>query len=97
MNRRIFLFSPLLAGQEPAPIRVQVNLVNVPFSVQDSSGRWVTNLNAEDFEVLEDGVRQKVAFFSRAGDSPLSIAVVADTSGSQQDFLRSIAAICDIF
>lgn len=39
MNRRIFLLSPLLAAQEPAPIRVAVSLVNVPFSVQDSGGR----------------------------------------------------------
>ncbi len=88
MNRRIFLFSPLLAAQEPAPIRVEVSLVNVPFSVQDASGRWVTELAAEDFELLEDGVPQKISFFSRAGDSPLSIAVIADISGSQQEFLK---------
>ena len=88
MNRRILLFSPLLAAQEQAPIRVEVSLVNVPFSVQDASGRWVTDLTADDFEVLEDGVRQKISFFSRAGDSPLSIAVIADVSGSQHEFLK---------
>lgn len=86
MLRRLFLFSPVLLAQEP--IRVQVNLVNVPFSVRDAKGNWVTDLTAEDVEVLEDGVRQKVSFFSRAGDSPLSIAVVADVSGSQEDFLK---------
>lgn len=88
MQRRFFLFSPLLLAQEPAPIRVSVNLVNVPFSVRDERGQWVTNLSPEDFEVFEDGVAQKIAFFSRATDSALSLAVVADVSGSQEDYLK---------
>lgn len=88
MLRRQFLLTPLALAQDPPPIRVEVNLVNVPFSVRDSSGRWVKNLTANDVEVLEDGVVQKVSFFSKAGDSPLSIAIVADVSGSQEEFLK---------
>jgi Ca-activated chloride channel homolog len=88
MQRRFFLFSPLLLAQDPAPIRVSVNLVNVPFSVRDTRGQWVTTLSQEDFEVFEDGVAQKIAFFSRATDSALSLAVVADVSGSQEDYLK---------
>ncbi len=71
-----------------AQIRVDVNLVNVPFSVQDSSGRWITDLTAADIDVFEDGAAQKISFFSRASDSPLSIAIVADVSGSQEEFLK---------
>lgn len=93
MQRRLFLHSFLLSGfaasaQEPAPIRVEVNLVNVPFSVTDSTGGLVNHLSAEDFEVFEDGVPQKIRFFSRASDSPLTIAILADVSGSQEDFLK---------
>jgi Ca-activated chloride channel family protein len=88
MLRRNFLLSPLLLAQDPPPIKVDVNLVNVPFSVKDGRGQWVTTLSAEDFEVFEDGAAQKISFFSRAADSPLSIAVVADISGSQEDFLK---------
>jgi Ca-activated chloride channel homolog len=88
MRRRAFLASPLLLAQDPPPIKVEVSLVNVPFSVRDAKGQWVTNLNASDFEVLEDGVPQKISFFSRASDSPVSIAVVSDVSGSQADFLK---------
>jgi Ca-activated chloride channel homolog len=90
MQRRRFLSllpSPLLAQQEPAPIRVEVNLVNVPFAVYDGSGRLVPDLKVEDFEITEDGQSQKIQFFSRAADSPLTLAVVADVSGSQDDFV----------
>lgn len=84
MLRRSFLFTPALLSQ----IRVEVNLVNVPFTVRDEKGAWLTDLNAADFEVLEDGLPQKISFFSRATESPLTIAILADTSGSQDDFVR---------
>jgi VWFA-related protein len=87
MLRRNFLFSPVLLAQDPPPIRVSVNLVNVPFSVVDGRGQLVNGLGAQDFEVFEDGVPQAIQFFSRAEDSPLTIAIVADVSGSQDDFL----------
>ena len=88
MLRRSFLLTPLAFAQDPPPIKVEVNLVNVPFTVRDARGQWITNLNAGDFEVLEDGIQQKISFFSKASDSPLSIAVVADISGSQEEFLK---------
>jgi len=90
MKRRCFLLSSLAAAQaqEPDPIRVDVSLVNVPFSVTNADGQLMTQLNAEDFEVFEDGVPQKIRFFSRATDSPLTLAILADVSGSQEDFLK---------
>lgn len=89
MERRLFLFSSLSAmAQDAAPIRVQVNLVNVPFTVTDSAGRLVSNLQQDDFEVLEDGQPQKIRFFSRAADTPLTLSVLADVSGSQEDYLK---------
>ena len=90
MQRRLFLLSPLALAlpQEPDPIRVDVSLVNVPFSVTNAAGQFVTDLTAEDLEVFEDGVPQKIRFFSRAADSPLTLAILADVSGSQEDFLK---------
>ena len=94
MQRREFVLAGIGAAfaqepaQEPAPIRVAVNLVNVPFSLTNAAGHLVTTLGAEDFEVFEDGAPQKIRFFSRAVDSPLTIGVVADVSGSQEDFLK---------
>jgi Ca-activated chloride channel family protein len=92
MLRRVFLATPIAfaqdPGKDPPPIRVNVNLVNVPFSARNERGEWVRDLRAEDIEVLEDGVPQPIRFFSRADNSPLSIAIVADMSGSQEEFLK---------
>ncbi len=50
-------------SQEPV-IRISVNLVQVDAVVTDSSGRQVTNLTADDFEILEDKRPQKITAFS---------------------------------
>jgi Ca-activated chloride channel family protein len=82
----VFLAPSLCLGQ-PA-FRADVHLVNVGFSVRDSQGKLVTNLTADDFEVLEDGVPQKIAFFARSVDVPLTLGLVVDMSGSQGSFLK---------
>lgn len=65
------------------PFRVEVETVNLLVSVHDKdTGKFVTQLTAEDFEVFEDGVRQRVSNFSQQTDLPLSIALLVDTSSS---------------
>ena len=51
---------------EPPPVtfRVDVNYVEVDAFVTDGDGRAIANLTADDFEVFEDGMRQKVSSFS---------------------------------
>src|ERR1017187_6822416 len=68
--------------------RVNVQLINVGFSVRDSAGKLVTNLTQDDFEVIEDGVPQKIAFFARSVDVPLNLGLVVDISGSQGSFVK---------
>jgi len=75
-------------GQEPAPLHVRVNLVNVAFSARGADGALVTNLTRDDVEVFEDGLPQKIEFFARSADIPLSLGLVADFSGSQEHFLK---------
>lgn len=83
------LAAPLLCrAQAPPPIRVQVSLVNVGFSVRDAKGNLVANLTQDDFEITEDGVPQKIAFFARSTDVPLTLGLLMDVSGSQQRFLK---------
>ena len=79
---------PLCRAQAPAPIRVDVSLVNVGFSVRDDKGNLVANLTQDDFEVTEDGVPQKISFFARSTDVPLTLGLIMDVSGSQQSFLK---------
>jgi Ca-activated chloride channel homolog len=70
------------------PIRVDVQLVNVGFSVRDAAGKLVTDLTRDDVEVFEDGVPQKVAFFARSTDVPLRLGLLMDVSGSQDSFVK---------
>jgi VWFA-related protein len=79
---------PLGCGAQ-TPFRVDVHLVNVGFSVRDSGGRLIGNLTQDDFEVFEDGVPQKIAFFARSKDVPLSLGLAVDISGSQGAFVRA--------
>jgi Ca-activated chloride channel family protein len=71
------------------PFRVDVHLVNVGFSVRDENGKMIEGLGQDDFEVVEDGVPQRIAFFARSTDVPLSLGLVVDVSGSQEPFVRS--------
>lgn len=83
------LTAPLLCrAQAPSPIRVEVSLVNVGFSVRDEKGNLVTNLTQDDFEITEDGVPQKISFFARSSDVPLTLGLIMDVSGSQQSFIK---------
>ena len=45
-------------------VRIDVNLVQVDAVVTDSKGKLVTDLKAEDFEVLQDGTAQTISNFS---------------------------------
>src|SRR5450759_3822879 len=81
------LAAPLVCRAQ-APIRVEVSLVNVGFSVRDEKGNLVTNLTQDDFEITEDGVPQKISFFARSTDVPLTLGLIMDVSGRQQSFLK---------
>ena len=62
-------------------IRFDTALVTVPVTVQDRYGRYVPLLRRENFRILEDGVEQKIAYFATS-DSPFTVVLVLDTSGS---------------
>jgi VWFA-related protein len=55
--------------------------------VEDRKGRLVSNLQKEDFRITEDNVPQKVRYFWRGTDAPLTIGIVVDTSPSQGSVL----------
>lgn len=66
---------------QPAPFRIDVNLVLVDVSVRDKFGKAWQVLKREDFRVFEDGVEQEISHFS-SHELPLAIAFVVDRSGS---------------
>lgn len=72
-------------ASSPAVIRVQVKQVLVPVIVTDRKGHHVSGLQANDFEVLEDGVPQKLVAFSTEQSGAASLfkpePVAASPSG----------------
>jgi VWFA-related protein len=77
------------AQQQPQqPIRVQVNLVNLFATVRDKkTKRIASDLTKDDFKVSEDGKDQTIISFSRDSTLPVTLGVLIDTSGSEQDML----------
>jgi Ca-activated chloride channel family protein len=75
--------------QEPPRLHVEVNLVNVSFTVHDAQGKTVPNLTADDFEVFEDGEQEKIQFFARSANLPLRVGLVVDFSGSQEHSVKA--------
>src|SRR5437667_1490880 len=69
-------------------ISVNVDLVNILFTVADKKGKFVTNLRKDDFRVFEDEKAQNITNFSGETDLPLTIALLVDTSGSIRDKLK---------
>jgi Ca-activated chloride channel homolog len=62
-------------------VRIDTNLVTVPVSVLDRDGRFISDLRREQFNVFENGVEQKVAYFEST-EKPFTVALLLDTSGS---------------
>src|SRR5262245_55367138 len=68
--------------QDQDTLKVSVELVNVPFTVTDRHGRFISGLTVKDFTVEEDGRRQEIRNFARENELPLTIAMLIDTSPS---------------
>ena len=77
------------AGQGPV-IKSQVSLVNLFATVRDKNKKIMANLKQEDFKISEDNQDQKIAFFSKEVALPITLALLLDTSGSEQDMLSAI-------
>jgi len=82
--------TPPVAPKEETPqesddvVRVETNLTNIFFTAADSNKRFISNLKKEDVRVLEDGQPQEIFTFQQNIDLPLSIAILIDTSRSEE-------------
>src|SRR6185295_14267417 len=87
-----------LAGQQPAKpdraepsdtrIVLEVNRVNMLFTVTDKKGKFITDLAKEDFQVLESKKPQVIQEFTAESDLPLRLGILIDTSNSIRDRFR---------
>jgi Ca-activated chloride channel family protein len=95
----ILVTCSLLVVGVPAqkPIRVDVNLVNVAFTARDASGALIENLTKDNVELFEDAVPQKIEFFAKSTDLPLTLALIMDVSGSQEHFEKKHEKDLEVF
>jgi Ca-activated chloride channel homolog len=74
------LLAFLLLGQEP--IKVSVREVVVPVTVTTKDGKFVTNLDKEDFRIFDNGQEQTIDYFSRDHNQPVVVGFLMDLSNS---------------
>ena len=89
---------PLIDDQAPRSYQLSVNvdLVVLHATVRDRKGQFASDLRAEHFEVYEDGVRQSIRLF-RHEDTPVTVGLVIDHSGSMRRKLSEVLAAARIF
>ena len=91
----ISLLTSVLLAQEP--IRVSVRLVTVTAVVTDSTGRYIRNLKADDFSILEDGAPQTISIFRHNPDAPLSVGIVFDLRNTMDKKMKAAAYAVEYF
>jgi hypothetical protein len=68
-------------SQSPPTFRSTVDLVTLHVTVTDDAGRYVAGLDAQQFQVLEDGRPQELRVFEPGG-FPLAVTLFLDVSSS---------------
>jgi VWFA-related protein len=68
--------------QSQQPLKVQTTIVNVFATARDKHHSIITDLSQDDFKIQEDGVDQKIAFFSKEVNMPITLGLLIDTSAS---------------
>lgn len=87
----VLVAGAVLRAQDPPPVfKSGTELVYVTATVSDANGRPAPRLRREDFVVYENGERQEVAFFGLDDQTPISVALVVDTSGSMADKMDDV-------
>jgi VWFA-related protein len=92
MTRKILIVClsvTILAGRPQPDIRVDVNLVTVACAVDTRDGAPAAGLKAEDFRLIDNGQPREIRNLWQESDLPLTVALVADVSGSQAGYVRS--------
>lgn len=69
------------SAQPQVTFKARVEIVTVSAAVRDGNGRVVKNLQKSDFQVLDSGIQTPIRDFY-SGDSPISLAMLMDISGS---------------
>ena len=80
--------APKPADDDASRITLDVTRVNMLFTVSDKKGRFVTNLDRDDFEIVEAKRPQNILEFTAETNLPLRIGILIDTSNSIRERFR---------
>jgi len=70
--------------EEEEILKIDTETVNVLFTAQDRNKKLLLGMKAEDIQLFENGQLQEISAFSRQVDLPMSLAILIDTSVSQE-------------
>lgn len=89
LNARAQTVTPVVPRPTPPDeddnvIKIDTEAVNVLFTAQDRNRRLILTLKPTDIQVFENGQPQEISAFARQVDLPLSLAILIDTSISQE-------------
>jgi VWFA-related protein len=79
-----------------AKLKVRVALVNTPVTVRNSRGEMVHNLEAQDFQVTDNGAPQQISHFDLGGD-PISMVILVETSSRIAPLLPAMSKTGIVF
>lgn len=72
-------------------ITIDTNLVTMPVSVLDRSGKFIPGLQKKDFKIFDNGVEQKIDIF-QSTEQPFTVVLLLDMSNSTQFQIADIQA-----
>jgi Ca-activated chloride channel family protein len=78
------VFAQVPDASAPPKFRSSLDMVTIQASVRDTRGRTLTGLQAGDFEVRDNGELRRVVSLRSDRQSPISLAVLVDVSGSMR-------------
>ena len=79
-------------GAQTPTFRTGIDLATFGVTVVDKKGEYLTTLNAEDFDIIEDGQKQTLKYFARGTDiesgPEMHVGLLFDTSGSMSEDIK---------
>jgi Ca-activated chloride channel homolog len=82
----------VVVGAQTQTFRTGIDLATFGVTVVDKKGEYLTDLNVEDFEVLEDGQKQALKYFAKGADlesgPEVHVGLLFDTSGSMSEDIK---------
>jgi hypothetical protein len=94
---------PRSQGQKRSSLEVpterqpQTTVGRISITATDDTGRWIQDLRKQDLNLYEDGIQRPVLSLQRDVDTPISMGIVVDTSGSMSWKLAAAEAALQHF